>query len=257
MTQMLLPTADGQGRVAAVEILLPDYAVRNLIRQRKVEQIYSVMQTGTARGMQTMEQSLCDLVLRGAVTREASRSSLELSGSAAGLLERGGGGAPVASRASGLRRGGELTWTARDETSIWKKEITLRRKPKPEADEAGAAARVFGRLDVGLEEGDQPPAQAEAGGGEARAAAGVFGRLDVGLEEGDLACGASRSRVQEPEPREAPETDVGLEEGDLAAAEAEGSDADDRLPVSPEEPAAATTVLRPVPDRQVAESVPP
>src|SRR5207302_8583745 len=43
VTQTLLPTADGQGRVAALEILLPDDAVRNLIRQGKVEQIYSVM----------------------------------------------------------------------------------------------------------------------------------------------------------------------------------------------------------------------
>jgi twitching motility protein PilT len=45
----LLPTADGTGRVAALEILFPDDAVRNLIRQAKVEQVYSVMQTGTAR----------------------------------------------------------------------------------------------------------------------------------------------------------------------------------------------------------------
>ena len=50
VTQALLPTADGQGRVPALEILLPDDAVRNLIRQGKVEQIYSVMQTGTAQG---------------------------------------------------------------------------------------------------------------------------------------------------------------------------------------------------------------
>src|SRR6266545_1550212 len=54
VTQALLPTADGQGRVPALEILLPDDAVRNLIRQGKVEQIYSVMQTNTSRGMQTM-----------------------------------------------------------------------------------------------------------------------------------------------------------------------------------------------------------
>src|SRR5438132_11866250 len=64
VTQALLPTADGQGRVAALEILLPDDAVRNLIRQGKVEQIYSVMQTSTGRGMQTMEQSLSELTLR-------------------------------------------------------------------------------------------------------------------------------------------------------------------------------------------------
>src|SRR6184192_1343119 len=64
VTQALLPTADGTGRVAALEILYPDDAVRNLIRQAKVEQVYSVMQTGTSKGMQTMEQALADLVLR-------------------------------------------------------------------------------------------------------------------------------------------------------------------------------------------------
>src|SRR5256714_3229738 len=58
VTQSLLPTADGAGRVAALEILLPDDAVRNLIRQAKIEQAYSVMQTNTARGMQTMEQAV-------------------------------------------------------------------------------------------------------------------------------------------------------------------------------------------------------
>ena len=47
VTQNLVPTADGLGRTAALEILIPDDAVRNLIRQAKVEQIYSVMQTST------------------------------------------------------------------------------------------------------------------------------------------------------------------------------------------------------------------
>src|SRR5439155_7568251 len=70
VTQTLLPTADGATRVAALEVLFPDDAVRNLIRQGKVEQIYSVMQTGTSRGMQTMEQGLADLVLRGTITLE-------------------------------------------------------------------------------------------------------------------------------------------------------------------------------------------
>src|SRR6185312_7612193 len=70
VTQNLVPTADQLGRVAALEILLPDDAVRNLIRQGKIEQIYSVMQTGTSRGMQTMEQSLADLLLRGVVGRD-------------------------------------------------------------------------------------------------------------------------------------------------------------------------------------------
>src|SRR5256885_3859 len=72
VTQNLVPTADGLGRTAALEILIPDDAVRNLIRQAKVEQIYSVMQTNTSRGMQTMEQSLADLVLRHVVTPEVA-----------------------------------------------------------------------------------------------------------------------------------------------------------------------------------------
>jgi twitching motility protein PilT len=74
VTQNLVPTADHLGRVAALEILLPDDAVRNLIRQGKIEQIYSVMQTGTSRGMQTMEQSLADLLLRGVIDRDAAMS---------------------------------------------------------------------------------------------------------------------------------------------------------------------------------------
>jgi twitching motility protein PilT len=90
VTQALLPTADGAGRVPALEILLPDDAVRNLIRQGKVEQIYSVMQTGTSKGMVTMEQSLAELVIRGivsmdiAVTRSSRPEQLQ------GLLERAG-----------------------------------------------------------------------------------------------------------------------------------------------------------------------
>src|SRR4029078_1264152 len=74
VTQALLPTADGQGRVAALEVLLPDDAVRNLIRQGKVEQIYSSMQTNSSRGMQTREQSLAELVLRGTITLEVGLS---------------------------------------------------------------------------------------------------------------------------------------------------------------------------------------
>jgi twitching motility protein PilT len=102
MTQALLPTADGRGRVAAIEIMLPDYAIRNLIRQRKVEQIYSVMQTGTARGMQTMEQALCELVVRGTVTSEVALEFSSYPDQLLGLLERSGQ-AGVAAGSSGLR----------------------------------------------------------------------------------------------------------------------------------------------------------
>ena len=90
VAQALLPTADGQGRVAAIEILLPDDAVRNLIRQGKLEQIYSVMQTNTSRGMQTMEQALADLVLRGVVDRDMAMTRSSKAEQLDGLLVRGG-----------------------------------------------------------------------------------------------------------------------------------------------------------------------
>jgi twitching motility protein PilT len=90
VTQALLPTADQMGRVPALEILLPDDAVRNLIRQGKVEQIYSVMQTNTGRGMQTMEQSLGDLIMRRVVDFEVGLSRSSRPSQLIGLLERSG-----------------------------------------------------------------------------------------------------------------------------------------------------------------------
>jgi twitching motility protein PilT len=91
-TQALLPTPGGTGRVPALEILFPDDAVRNLIRQGKVEQVYSVMQTGTAKGMQTMEQSLADLVIRKVITLEDALSRSSRPEQLFGLLERAGVG---------------------------------------------------------------------------------------------------------------------------------------------------------------------
>jgi twitching motility protein PilT len=90
VTQSLIPTADGQGRVAALEILLPDDAIRNLIRQAKVAQIYSYMQTGSRSGMQTMEQSLADLVSRRVVTPDDAISRSSRREELVGLLERMG-----------------------------------------------------------------------------------------------------------------------------------------------------------------------
>jgi twitching motility protein PilT len=69
MTQMLVPTADGAGRCVAAEILVPTPAVRNLIREGKSHQIYSVLQTGASQGMQTMDASLAQLVRTGKITR--------------------------------------------------------------------------------------------------------------------------------------------------------------------------------------------
>ena len=72
-TQQLLPTRDGRGRVVACELLIPTPAVRNLIREGKTHQIYSVMQTGTQYGMQTMDAALADLVRRRVITRSGDR----------------------------------------------------------------------------------------------------------------------------------------------------------------------------------------
>jgi twitching motility protein PilT len=68
--QQLLPNADGSGRVVACEVMVATPAIRNLIRDGKTYQIYSAMQAGGRFGMQTMDQSLADLVRRGQVTYE-------------------------------------------------------------------------------------------------------------------------------------------------------------------------------------------
>ena len=74
MTQTLLPTADGSGRCVASEVLIPTPAVRNLIRESKSHQIYSVLQTGGSHGMQTMDASLAQLVRAGKITRQLAES---------------------------------------------------------------------------------------------------------------------------------------------------------------------------------------
>jgi twitching motility protein PilT len=70
MTQQLLPTADGSGRVVACEVLVPTPAVRNLIREGKTHQIYSMLQTGGQHGMQTMDAALVALVRAGKIARD-------------------------------------------------------------------------------------------------------------------------------------------------------------------------------------------
>jgi twitching motility protein PilT len=110
VTQALLATTNRDGRVASLEILLPDDAVRNLIRQGKVEQIYSVMQTSTQRGMQTMEHGLTDLVKKRLVSVEAALAVSSRKEQLVGMLERSGVSVSVAvsepEPASGLRLAG-------------------------------------------------------------------------------------------------------------------------------------------------------
>jgi len=69
LSQILVPTADGKSRVMAMEVMVPTAAVRNLIRQEKVHEIYSMIQSGAKFGMQTMSQSLAELVRSGRLTK--------------------------------------------------------------------------------------------------------------------------------------------------------------------------------------------
>jgi twitching motility protein PilT len=66
----LLPSKDGKGRVAALEVLVGVPALRNLIREDKTVQIQSVIQTGTQHGMQSLDQSLRELFMAGKLSRE-------------------------------------------------------------------------------------------------------------------------------------------------------------------------------------------
>src|SRR5262252_691603 len=68
--QQLIPTSDARGRVMAMEIMVVTPAIRNLIREEKIHQIYSAMQAGQKFGMQTMNQSLLNLILRGKISRD-------------------------------------------------------------------------------------------------------------------------------------------------------------------------------------------
>jgi twitching motility protein PilT len=96
LCQALLPKTGGNGRVMAMEILVPNAAVRNLIREDKIHQIYSAMQSGQDKfGMQTFNQSLATLYMQKHITLEAAlqRSSMpeelqEMISRGAGLLQR-------------------------------------------------------------------------------------------------------------------------------------------------------------------------
>jgi twitching motility protein PilT len=75
VTQTLLPRADKKGRVAAAEILVVTPAVRNLIREAKIHQVYTTMQAGGKFGMQSMDQALVDLVRKDLITFETAANN--------------------------------------------------------------------------------------------------------------------------------------------------------------------------------------
>jgi twitching motility protein PilT len=74
ISQTLLKTKDGAGRVAAHEIMIGTPAIRNLIRENKIAQMYSAIQTGAQLGMQTLDQNLQDLVRRNVVSMSEARA---------------------------------------------------------------------------------------------------------------------------------------------------------------------------------------
>ena len=92
MCQSLLPKANGQGRVVALEVLVPNSAIRNLIREDKIHQIYSTMQSGQEKaGMQTMNQALAAHVQARQITLDLALSYSSLPDELEDMIKRGVG----------------------------------------------------------------------------------------------------------------------------------------------------------------------
>jgi len=92
MCQSLLPKASGDGRTMALEILIPNAAIRNLIREDKIHQIYSMMQTGQDKfGMQTFNQALATLVHKRIITLEVAMQRTSNADELKELIDRGSG----------------------------------------------------------------------------------------------------------------------------------------------------------------------
>jgi twitching motility protein PilT len=101
--QALLPTVNRQGRVVALEVMVPTPAIRNLIRDDKVHQIYSTMQTGQEKlGMQTMNQALATLYMQRLIALDTAMSASSLKDELEQMISRGVGVVPGA----GLNRPG-------------------------------------------------------------------------------------------------------------------------------------------------------
>jgi twitching motility protein PilT len=105
VTQQLLPTADGQSRVVACEVLVPNPAVRNLIREAKTHQIYSAIQTAGAIGMQTMDADLVRLVRSGKITQALAEQRASVPEELRRLLAGGENPAAGAVPANGYANG--------------------------------------------------------------------------------------------------------------------------------------------------------
>lgn len=90
VTQALLPKANGQGRAMAMEVLVPNSAIRNLIREDKIHQVYGMMQTGQDKyGMQTFNQSLASLYFKKQITLEMATARSSNADELQDLINRG------------------------------------------------------------------------------------------------------------------------------------------------------------------------
>lgn len=90
VTQALLPKANGQGRAMAMEVLVPNAAIRNLIREDKIHQVYGMMQTGQDKfGMQTFNQSLASLYFKKQITLEMATARSSNADELQDLINRG------------------------------------------------------------------------------------------------------------------------------------------------------------------------
>ena len=101
LSQQLIPTADGRGRAMALEIMVATPAIRNLIREQKIHQIYSAMQAGQKFGMQTMNQSLAELVQKRRISRDEALNRSTLPEELAGLLGSAAGASAAAPAVAG------------------------------------------------------------------------------------------------------------------------------------------------------------
>src|SRR3979409_1867192 len=97
LCQSLLPRIDGRGRAMVMEVLVPTPAIRNLIREDKIHQIYSAMQTGTGQtGMQTFNQGLCNAYLTKAITLDMALSRSSNADELQDMINRGVVSTPTA-----------------------------------------------------------------------------------------------------------------------------------------------------------------
>jgi twitching motility protein PilT len=106
LCQMLMRRANGQGRVLALEIMIPNAAIRNLIREDKLHQVYGMMQAGKEKsGMQTMNESLLQHYLRRNITAEQALGSSTQPDELLQMMQRAQGGqSPYAAAGMAARR---------------------------------------------------------------------------------------------------------------------------------------------------------